>query len=198
MPEKDVILTTVWEKVKDKDKTDKPSGGTGGTGGTGGGTFGIGGNTSQITLQGYGKVTVTNGSNVPPVTKEGFEFGKEYKNIGVFAGGFGAVQLENDKWTFIDKNFKPVGATFDKVSFFEGDFATVVLDGKTFVINKEFKVTAGPFEGVIFRQDDIFAVYENNPEEGTEDSTEQPSDDIPSESVPDGPTEESNEDNINS
>lgn len=118
----------------------------------------------EFTDDGIALVTKLDGSKCW-ITKEGFEFGKEYKNIGVFAGGYGAVQLENGKWTFIDKNFKPAGVTFDKVSYFEGDYASVMLDGKFYAVDKEFKITAGPFEGLIFRQDNIFAVYENEPKD---------------------------------
>ena len=73
MPEKDVILSTVWEVIKDNDKTDKPSKPSGGGGG--GGSFGISAeNVFDITLEGTGKIKVNKGSIVEPVAKEGYEF----------------------------------------------------------------------------------------------------------------------------
>lgn len=98
------------------------------------------------------------------VTKDGFEFGKEYKNVGVFAGGFGSVQLENDKWVFIDKNFNVVSPQYDKVSFFDGGYALVQQDKDIFVIDTEFKIRSGPYAGVLCVKDGIVAACEKNPE----------------------------------
>lgn len=98
------------------------------------------------------------------ITKEGYEFGKEYKDIGSFAGGYGAVMLDDGKWTYIDKNFKMADASFDKVGMFENGYARVKIGEYQYVINTDFSVIAGPFAGVLFRQDDMFAVHEVSPE----------------------------------
>ena len=98
------------------------------------------------------------------ITKEGYEFGKEYKDIGPFAGGYGAVMLEDGKWTYIDKNFKPAPVSFDKVGVFDEGYARVKVGEVQYVINTDFQVVAGPFAGVLFKDKGIFAVHEISPE----------------------------------
>lgn len=98
------------------------------------------------------------------ITKEGFEFGSEYKDIGIFAGGYGAVMLEDGKWSYIDKNFKVADVSFDKVGMFEDGYARVKVGEYQYVINTEFQAVAGPFAAVLFRQKGVFAVEEINPE----------------------------------
>ena len=98
------------------------------------------------------------------ITKDGFEFGKEYKDIGVFAGGYGAVMLDDGKWTYIDKNFKMADASFDLVGVFEDGYARVKMGEYQYVINTDFQIISGPFAGVLFRDKEIFAVHEVSPE----------------------------------
>lgn len=93
------------------------------------------------------------------ITKEGFEFGEQFKDIGYFSGGFGPVALDNGKWSYIDKNMNVANVSFDlATSFFENDHAIVVNDDKFYIINKKFEIVSGPYHDVYFIDGDMVLV----------------------------------------
>ena len=89
------------------------------------------------------------------ITKEGFEFGGEYKDIGCFVGGYGLVQNDDDSWSYVDKNLQVVSGKYEKIApFFYGDYAWITQNGKKFVINKKFEVLSGPYDGILWIEED--------------------------------------------
>jgi len=101
------------------------------------------------------------------MTKTGELFGEQFKNIGCFSGGYGCVQLDDGMWTYVDKNLEPINAKFDRVyPFLHGnDFASVIVEGKYYVINKQFEIVSGPYDHILcFENNDILLCKKNKPE----------------------------------
>lgn len=93
------------------------------------------------------------------ITKTGFEFGSEYKDLGCFSGGYGVVQNDDDTWSYVDRNLQVVSGKYEKAApFFHGDFAWVSQNGKKYVINKKFEVLSGPYDSILWIEEDGIVV----------------------------------------
>ena len=85
------------------------------------------------------------------LTTEGFKIQTPFADIGEFSGGFGCVQLDDGKWSYVDRDMNIVDVKFDRTfGFGDGNFAKVVVDEQTFVINKNFQIVCGPFENIMW------------------------------------------------
>ncbi|MBR2391556.1 MAG: WG repeat-containing protein [Clostridia bacterium] len=99
------------------------------------------------------------------ITKTGFEFGSEYKDIGCFTGGYGLVQNDDDTWSYVDRNLQIVSGKYEKAApFFNKDFAWISQNGQKFVINKKFEVLSGPYESILWIEEDGIVVTKKETE----------------------------------
>lgn len=85
------------------------------------------------------------------LTKGGQKIQTPFSDIGEFSGGFGCVKLDDGKWSYVDRDMNIVDVKFDRTfGFGDGNFAKVLVGDETFVINKNFQVVCGPFESIMW------------------------------------------------
>ena len=86
------------------------------------------------------------------ITKQGQEFGEQFKDIGPFSCGYGCVKLDDGSWTYVDTNLEPIGVSFTGVySFtFDCDYSYVVIKNKYYVIDKNFQIQSGPYDDIMW------------------------------------------------
>lgn len=96
------------------------------------------------------------------LTKQGVKFGEQFKDIGCFSGGFGCVMRDDGKWTYVNKQLEMADVAFDKVyPFFYGDYTFVEIDGGKYVINKQFQILSGPYQSIMWIEDNGLVLTRN-------------------------------------
>ena len=71
--------------------------------------------------------------------EKGKRVGGLYRNITPFSDGYASVQFYDYSWGILDEKGKAVGGRYDLTMPFEDKMAHVVLNGKSFYVDTDFK-----------------------------------------------------------
>lgn len=96
------------------------------------------------------------------LTKQGVKFGEQFKDIGCFSGGLGCVMRDDGKWTYVNKQLEMADVAFDRVHpFLYGENTFVEIDGENYVINKQFQILSGPYQNIMWIEDNGLILTRN-------------------------------------